>query len=115
MRRPRILLTTLATGLVLAGATLPVAPEAKAADRSMAEVLSETTTTTVDLFVLRPLSIVRLAFGLGIMLPMSSAINVTTLAIAQDTNVFKEDWDRYVVEPAEYLLTRKLGQDVAGL
>jgi hypothetical protein len=68
----------------------------------------------VDLFVLRPLGICRLAIGLAVLLPISSLLNFMVLPLGQDTNVFSEDWERLVVEPKEYAFDRALGEDLVG-
>jgi len=69
---------------------------------------------TVDVVLLRPMGIMRLAVGTTVLLPMSSFINFMGLPFGQDMRVFKEDWDRLVVEPAEYTFDREIGQDLAG-
>lgn len=111
MTRPRLLAATLATCTALvAGPAF--------ANETLDDVLdqaNEVTKTTVDLFLLRPLGIGRLAFGAAVAMPFSSAINLIGLPFGQDTSVFTDDWDRYVVQPAEYTFSRRVGKDLAGL
>jgi hypothetical protein len=68
---------------------------------------------SVDLVFLRPLGAVRLLVGTLGALPLSSAINLIAYPISRDPLLFREDVDRYVIEPAEYL-ARPLGRDLAG-
>jgi len=69
---------------------------------------------TVDVVLLRPMGIMRRAIGTTALLPMSSFINFIGLPFGQDSKVFKEDWDRLVVEPAEYTFKREIGKDLVG-
>lgn len=107
MRRPRHLMVVLVTGLALAGAPT-------SASANTLEMVSEGANGTVDMLVLRPLGLARLALGSLVFLPISSVFNAMGLPFGKDTSVFKDDFDRMVVEPAEYTFSRPIGQDLAG-
>ena len=110
MTRPRILAAALATSLALAAAPAVAEDEMN----PIVETAGEVTAHTVDLFVLRPLGLCRLAFGAFVAMPISSTLNLLGLPIGQEPKVFSEDWDRYVVEPAEYTFQRRVGEDLSG-
>lgn len=114
MRRPRHLLATIATGVALATASAPLAPAASADFSDTLSEVNEGFVGAVDLLVLRPLGIARLAIGAAVIMPLSTTLNFFALPLGRDTSVFKDDWDRYVVEPSEYAFGRKIGVDVAG-
>ncbi len=107
MTRPRLLAATLATSFALSAAPASAA--------SFLENLNTAVSTTVDLVLLRPLGVGRLIFGAGVAMPFSSTLNLVGLPFGQDPKVFVEDWDRYVVEPAEYTFKRRVGKDLTGL
>lgn len=67
-----------------------------------------------DIAVLRPAGLARLAVGALFALPISSTINLLALPIGQSTSVFADDYDRHVVEPADYVFARPIGEDLAG-
>lgn len=106
-------ITSVTTSAILAaGVALPTT--AMAEPETALDAVGEVAASTVDLFVLRPLGIGRLLVGFSVLMPMSSLINVMVLPIAQDTTVFREDWDRMVVEPKEYTFDRAIGEDLVG-
>lgn len=108
MTRPRHLAAALATAIAMA------ASPAAAEDDSLLETASSIWTGTVDVLLIRPLAAGRLAIGAFVAMPLSSTLNAMVLPIGQDTGVFAEDWDRFVVEPTEYLFVREVGKDMAG-
>lgn len=124
MRRPTRLLATLATGMAVATAPVPALALDEAAggtiDRSMADTLEpafEIWRGFVDITILRPFGTARLLTGAFVGLPFATVINALAWPIDRDENgtVFKEDWDRYVVEPWEYTFEREVGEDLAGV
>jgi hypothetical protein len=70
--------------------------------------------TVMDVAVLRPLGGARLLIGGAVILPISSLVNALAFPVERDPNVFVADWDRYVVEPAEYVFSRPIGEDLMG-
>lgn len=69
--------------------------------------------STVDLTVLRPLGIGRIVVGSVLLIP-STLFNAIALPLGQDTSVFAEDLDRFVIEPVEYTFQRPIGEDLVG-
>ena len=112
MMRPRHLAAALATTLTLAAS--PAAAEQNPIFDDALETADTVWTGTVDVALLRPLGAGRLAIGALVAMPLSSLFNVIMLPIGQDTAVFAGDWDRFVVEPAEYLFVRRVGEDLSG-
>lgn len=96
-------------------AMTPLSAMAEAGDgsRPVTQVLNDGFLTGFDVAVLRPLGIGRMVIGGAILVPMS-IINAIGLPFGRDTNVFKDDVDRFVVEPAQYTFTRPVGVDLAG-
>ncbi|MBJ21488.1 MAG: hypothetical protein GY910_21355 [bacterium] len=68
---------------------------------------------TVDVVFLRPLGAFRLVAG-GLLLVPSSLLHAIMYPINRDKTVFREDLDRYLIEPYEFGFTRPLGTDLAG-
>ncbi len=113
MTRPRHLAAALfATIAIVAG---PASAEGNPTLEDALETANTAWTGTVDIALLRPLSAGRLAMGAFVAMPLSSFLNAVMLPIGQDPGVFAQDWDRFVVEPAEYLFVRPVGEDLAGL
>lgn len=104
--------TAMTTAILAVSVALPAT--AIAEPETTLDAVGDVAASTVDLFVLRPLSICRLLVGFSVLMPMSSLMNVMVLPIAQDTTVFREDWDRLVVEPKEYTFDRAIGEDLVG-
>lgn len=69
--------------------------------------------STVDLVLLRPLGVGRIVVGSVLLIP-STLINAIGLPLGQDTGVFAEDLDRFVIEPVEYTFQRPVGEDLVG-
>jgi hypothetical protein len=119
MNRPRRFFAALTIGLALAGSPLSaVAAESSASGSiSMDEVMdnaSEGFLKFFDIVVLRPAGLARLAVGALFALPISSTINLLALPVGQSTSVFADDYDLHVVEPADYVFARPIGEDLAG-
>ena len=126
MRRPTRLLATLATGVAVATApthafALEDTPAAKGASgRTVEEILEpafDLWRGFVDITVLRPFGTARLLVGGLVGLPFATVVNAMAWPIDRDMNgtAFKEDWDRYVVEPWEYTFEREVGESLAGV
>ena len=116
MTRPRHFAAALATSIAMIAA--PVSAE----ETSDSTLLSDTIGTVgtvwtgiVDIALLRPLGAGRLAIGALVGMPFSSTLNLVALPVAQQPDVFAEDWDRFVVEPYEYVFVRRVGKDLTGL
>ena len=109
MNRPHRFFAVWLLGLALASNPLPAA----AASPGM-EDFFQGFRSVLDMVVLRPLGTARFVLGGAILLPMSTVLNAVAWPTGRDANVFKEDWDRFVVEPAEYTFQRPIGQDLAG-
>jgi len=102
-------------------ASIPIPAMAEAADGSDSdgsvwpdsEAVNEFFVSAVDVVVLRPGGFARLVVG-GILLAPSTLFNVIALPLGQDTSVFKDDLDRFIMEPAEYTFSRSIGKDLLG-
>jgi hypothetical protein len=66
-----------------------------------------------DASVLRPLGTVKLIVGLVALIP-ASVLYTFRMPFDSDTGVYREAADMLVVEPANYLFRRPLGEDLAG-
>ena len=66
-----------------------------------------------DAAILRPLSAVRLAVGITALFP-TAVLFTLKLPFDRDTSVYSEAADILVVEPANYLFRRPLGEDFEG-
>ena len=66
-----------------------------------------------DASVLRPLGTVKLVVGLVALIP-ASVLYTFRMPFDSDTGVYREAADMLVVEPANYLFRRPLGEDLAG-
>ncbi|MBW2290586.1 MAG: hypothetical protein JRG90_22600 [Deltaproteobacteria bacterium] len=69
--------------------------------------------SAVDIAVLRPGGLARIVVG-GVLLVPSTLFNVMGLPFGRDTSVFKDDVDRFVMEPVEYTFMRPVGVDLVG-
>ena len=89
------------------GALIAAAPTAGfAEDVSMGDKI-------FDASVLRPLGTVKLVVGLVALIP-ASVLYTFRMPFDSDTGVYREAADMLVVEPANYLFRRPLGEDLAG-
>ena len=66
-----------------------------------------------DASVLRPLGAVKLDVGLVFLIP-ASVLYTFRMPFDSDTGVYREAADMLVVEPANYVFRRPLGEDLAG-
>jgi hypothetical protein len=66
-----------------------------------------------DASVLRPLGTVKLVVGLVALIP-ASVLYTFRMPFDSDTGVYREAADMLVVEPANYVFRRPLGEDLAG-
>ncbi|MEM9176726.1 MAG: hypothetical protein AAGC67_15995 [Myxococcota bacterium] len=113
MTRPRHFAAALATSIALAAAPASAQDNTVLADTL--ETVGTVWTGLVDIALLRPLGAGRLALGAVVGMPFSSTLNLVMLPVGQQPDVFAEDWDRYVVEPYEYVFVRRVGKDLTGL
>jgi hypothetical protein len=67
----------------------------------------------VDIHVIRPLGFVKLAVGIVAMVP-ATVIYSFRLPFDQDTSMIEEAADLLIVEPANYVFRRPLGEELAG-
>lgn len=107
----------LIAGAMLATTGLPSIAQAAESDSSFFETsleqVSDVWRSTVDIAVLRPLGVGRLVLG-GVLLVPSTIFNLAGMPFGRDPAVFTEDFDRFLVEPAEYTFTRPVGEDLVG-
>jgi uncharacterized membrane protein len=89
------------------GALIAVAPAA-----SFAEEVG-TGPKIFDAAVLRPLGTVKLAVGMLFLIP-ASVLYTFRMPFDSDTGVFQEAAEMLVVEPANYVFRRPLGEDLSG-
>jgi hypothetical protein len=66
-----------------------------------------------DASVLRPLGAVKLVVGMVALIP-ASVLYTFRMPFDSDTGVYREAADMLVVEPANYVFRRPLGEDLAG-
>jgi hypothetical protein len=109
MKLPHRLIAASVLGIALVSAPLPAAAASPGWERVFQGFRS-----SIDIVVLRPLGVARLVLGGAILLPMSTVLNAVVFPIGRDTRIFVEDWDRFVVEPAEYTFQREIGEELAG-
>jgi len=76
--------------------------------------ISTVVTGSVDVAVLRPLGLLRLALGTLVALPLVSTFDVFGLIIDGPSGNFTNNLDQYVIEPYEYTFEREVGVDLAG-
>ena len=114
MLRPRLLAAALATSIAMAASPALAEEDENLVMRPLG-VVSPVWTGMVDIALLRPLGAGRLALGTFVGMPLSSTLNTLMLPIGQETGIFAEDWDRFVVEPYEYVFVRRVGKDLTGL
>jgi len=89
------------------GALIAIAPTAGLAeDVSIGDKI-------FDASVLRPLGTVKLVVGLVALIP-ASVLYTFRMPFDSDTGVYREAADMLVVEPANYVFRRPLGEDLAG-
>ena len=67
-----------------------------------------------DATVLRPLGTVKLAVGMIFLIPASVLYTLLRMPLDSDTGVYQEAADMLVVEPANYVFRRPLGEDLSG-
>ena len=66
-----------------------------------------------DVAVLRPLAVGRMLVGMGFMVPMT-IFNTMRMPFEQDTGIYRETAQLFVVEPANFAFRRPLGEDFSG-
>jgi len=66
-----------------------------------------------DAAVLRPLGTVKLAVGMLFLIP-ASFLYTFRMPFDSDTGIYREAADMLVVEPANYVFRRPLGEDLSG-
>ena len=115
MRRPNRLFAALATSAILVTTPLAAAADDQPSLMERAEPVFAVWRGGVDIFILRPLSTLRLVVGTVVAMPFSTAINAATWPISRDSSLFKDDFDKFIVEPWEYTFERRVGEDLAGL
>ena len=71
--------------------------------RSADDTTSGAASKTFDALILRPTSLVVLIIGVGLFVP------ATIVSAPGGKTPFLEAWDRFVVQPASYMVTRPLG------
>ncbi len=116
MRRPNRFFAALVTSAILV--TTPLAAVAADDQPSLmerAEPAFAVWRGGVDIFILRPLGMLRLVVGTVVAMPFSTAINAAGWPISRDSSLFKDDFDKFIVEPWEYSFERRVGEDLAGL
>ena len=113
MRRLRSTFATAAVAVALVIAGSAFSAKNACAD-TVVENLNVASSLAIDLAVLRWLGLGRLAMGTFVAMPISSFLNAIALPISQDTTVFSEDLDRYIVAPYDYVFERPMGEDLAG-
>lgn len=115
MRRPNRFFAALATSAILVTMPLPaVADDGQPSLMERAEPALAVWRGGVDIFVLRPLGTVRLVVGTVVAMPFSTVINAAGWPISRDSSLFKDDFDKFIVEPWEYSFERRVGEDLAG-
>ena len=97
------------------GALVAIAPlPSAAADQStFLDQLENGAAKTFDLAILRPLGGLRLVVGMAAMVPMT-IINTIALPFQPDSGAYRETAELFIVEPANYVFRRPLGEDLAG-
>jgi hypothetical protein len=70
-------------------------------------------TKTFDVSIIRPLGFVKLAVGIVAMVP-TAVIYSFALPFDSDTSRIEEAADLLIVEPANYVFRRPLGENLAG-
>jgi len=66
-----------------------------------------------DAAILRPLGAVKLAVGMVALIP-ATVLYTFRLPFDADTGVYREAAELLVIEPANYVFRRPLGEDLAG-
>jgi hypothetical protein len=66
-----------------------------------------------DLVILRPLGAGRMFVGMGLMVPMS-IFNTMRMPFVRDSAIYGESAQLFVVEPANFVFRRPLGEDFSG-
>ncbi len=66
-----------------------------------------------DAIVLRPLGAVKLAVGMAFLIP-ASVLYTFRMPFDSDPGVYREAAEMLVIEPANYVFRRPLGEDLAG-
>ena len=59
-------------------------------------------------------SALRASVGTVVAMPFSTVINAAGWPISRDSSLFKDDFDKFIVEPWEYSFERRVGEDLAG-
>ena len=107
-------LAALLAGAALASAPMPaIALDVEPLPKSWKEQATEVFHVALDVAVLRPGGLARLTIGSLLMVP-STVFNVMGLPFGRDPDVFKEDAERFVLEPARFTFDRPVGKELAG-
>ena len=109
MNRPHRFFAALLLGVALATPPHPALAESDGLETAAAGFRG-----AVDIVVLRPVSFTRLVIGSAVLLPISSVLNLAWLPVGRDFTVFREDLDRFVLEPVDYTFAREVGEDLEG-
>jgi len=100
-------------GAALASPPLPAWAESEPVQESLKEQATETFYAALDVAVLRPGGLARLTLGSLLLIP-STIINVIGLPFGRDPDVFEEDIESYVLDPARFTFQRPIGKDLTG-
>ena len=92
----------------LIGALIAIAPTA-----SLAEEEASVGAKIFDVAILRTLGTVKVFVGIVALIP-ASVLYTLRMPFDSDTGVYKEAAEMLVVEPANFVFRRPLGEDLAG-
>ncbi len=67
-----------------------------------------------DAIVLRTLGTVKLAVGMVFLIPTSVLYTLLRMPFDSDTGIYQEAAEMLVIEPANYVFRRPLGEDLSG-
>lgn len=90
------------------GALVAIAPTA-----SFAEVRNPLP-VVFDIAVLRPLGAVRLVVGLVAMVPATILYTLLRMPFDSDPGIYREAAELLLIDPANYVFRRPLGEDLSG-
>lgn len=109
--RSRRLFLSVLTGVLLAQA--PGMALAEEPARSTADAVSDAAAIGVDVVLLRPLGFVRFVVGVVAMVPIS-VIDTIALPYHMDDGVYRENYERLIADPVDYVFKRPIGESLAG-
>ena len=107
----RKFLVSALTGVLVASA--PMAGFAEDSDRSNMEGLKKGAVIGYDIAVLRTLGSFRLLIGMAFLVP-ASILQSLTLPFGSDPDTLREQAEILVIEPANFVFRRPLGEDFGG-